>query len=437
MIKSLFARLAVAACVALVLPPLVAQSVAAEGSPAGRNAVTDWSLIAQTAIAEGRPPGSSQVLHGIVHAAMYDAVVAIKGRFEPFAITPGGARPANPRAAVAAAAHDVLVARVPAQAAYVDAEYEEYLESIPDGQRKVNGIAVGQRVAAGLLALRADDGFDNEVPYTQPKPGPGVFEPTPPPPNPVDVKLAQVRPLTFDSPSRFRPEGPSPLSSTVYAADLAEVAALGRVDSTVRTPEQTETARFWAENTYIQWNRNLRRLAVEQGLDLVETARMMAMVHVAAADAVIGCFDAKYHYLWWRPVHAIQRADTDGNPDTEPDPTGTPLLVVNHPEYPSAHACWTKAVTSTLAAFFGTGQVSFTLDSTITGTTRHYRRFGAPMREVFVARIYAGLHFRDSMTDGRQLGRGVARHVACNFFQPLDRTESTSTQCQAGMQIPA
>lgn len=257
-------------------------------------------------------------------------------------------------------------------------------------------------------------------PYVQPSPGPGVFEPTPPPPSPVDVKLAHVRPLTFDSPSRFRPRGPSRLSRARYAADLAEVAALGRVDSVVRTPEQTDIARFWAENTYIQWNRNLRRLATEQRLDLVATARMMALVHVSASDAVIGCFDAKYHYLFWRPVHAIARADTDGNADTGPDPTWAPLLIVNHPEYPSAHACWTKAVTDAVAAFFGTDRVVFTLDSTVTGTTPTYRRFSAAMREVFVARIYAGLHFRDSMADGQAVGRRVARHVVCNFFQPLD-----------------
>jgi PAP2 superfamily len=357
-------------------------------------------------------------LHGIVHAAMYDAVIAIEGGFDPYAISPEVDRPASPAAAVAAA-HDVLVARVPAQAPYVDARYEEYLNAIPDRPAKTNGIAVGRAVAAGIIALRADDGFDNDVPYVQPAPGPGVFEPTPPPANPVDVKLANVRPLTFESPSRFRPGGPARLAGRRYAADLAELAALGRADSTVRTPEQTDIARFWAENTHIQWNRNLRQLAIDQRLDLVATARMMALTHVAAADAVIGCFDAKYHYLFWRPVHAIARADTDGNPATKPDPTWVPLLIVNHPEYPSAHGCWTKAVTDTLAAFFGTDRVALALDSTVTGTSRTYRRFSAAMHEVFVARIYAGLHFRDSMVDGQALGQRVARRVVCNFFQPV------------------
>jgi hypothetical protein len=147
-------------------------------------------------------------LHGIVHAAMYDAVIAIEGGFDPYAISPEVDRPASPAAAVAAA-HDVLVARVPAQAPYVDARYEEYLNAIPDRPAKTNGIAVGRAVAAGIIALRADDGFDNDVPYVQPAPGPGVFEPTPPPAVPVDVKLAHVRPLTFDSPSRFRPRRPT------------------------------------------------------------------------------------------------------------------------------------------------------------------------------------------------------------------------------------
>ena len=320
----------------------------------------------------------------------------------------------------------MLVVRVPAQSAVVDEHYQRYLDGLPDGRGKANGIAVGRRVAAGILASRADDGFDNDVPYVQPAPGAGVFEPTPPPPVPVDVKLAQVRPLTFDSPARFRPQGPPPLSSAAYASDFVQVAALGRADSAERTPEQTETAQFWAENTYVQWNRALLRLADEQHLDVVATARMTAMVHVAAADAVIGCFDAKYHYLAWRPLHAVPRADTDGNDATSPDPTWTPLLVVNHPEYPSAHACWTKAVTDTLAAFFGTNRLAFSVDSTVTGNTRTYRRFSAAMREVFGARIHAGLHFRYSMVDGRRLGRQVAGHVVENFFRPLDAVDDAS-----------
>jgi hypothetical protein len=144
---------------------------------------------------------------------------------------------------------------------------------------------------------------------------------------------------------------------------------------------------------------------------------MLAMAQVGAADAILACFDAKYHYLSWRPVHAVRRADTDGNPATEPDPTWTPLLVVNHPEYPSAHACWSKAVTKALAAFFGQDKVAFSMDSLVTGTTRSFPRFSTALKEVLDARVWAGLHFRGSMQDGARIGRKVARFVERNFFQ--------------------
>ena len=188
--------------------------------------------------------------------------------------------------------------------------------------------------------------FDDVVPYVQPTPGPGVFEPIAPTP-PVDPKLAFVRPFTYASPSDYRPRGPLELKTGRYAKDLAEVQAYGRVDSTVRTAAQTETVRFHTEQTFLQFSRTLRELANARGLDLRESARLLGYVHVATADTMIACWEAKYHY-YWRPNHAIQRADTDGNQATSPDPTWLPLVVGNHPEYPSGHACFTGAVTESL-----------------------------------------------------------------------------------------
>jgi hypothetical protein len=231
---SLFGRALVVAITAALMLPFGTPPGAASHDTAGNlasqpegNAVTDWSLIAQTAIAEGRPPGSSQVLHGIVHAAMYDAVIAIEGGFEHYTISPEVDRPAAPAAAVAAAAHDVLVARVPAQAPHVDALYEEYLNAIPDRSAKTNGIAVGRTVAAGIIALRADDRFDNDVPYVQPSPGPGVFEPTPPPANPVDVKLAHVRRSRSNQLPGSVPAGPpaSPAPATPLISPRSPLSA--------------------------------------------------------------------------------------------------------------------------------------------------------------------------------------------------------------------
>jgi hypothetical protein len=410
---------ALALCLAGLLAPAwsaPAPSAAAQARGVG-NPVLDWNLIAQEAIAVGRPPASSQVLAAIVQVAVYDTVIAIGGGARPYAAHPKPTRPASVAAAVATAAHHVLVARVPGQAAGVDARYADYLAAIPDGPAKANGVALGAQVAAAILALRAGDGFDNQVPWVQPAPGPGVFEPVAPTP-PVDVALAQVRPLTFGSPSRFRPGGPTRLASHAYARDLAEVQALGRADSTVRSPAQTEAARFWSENTFVQWGRNLRTLATTRRLGVRDSARLLAMAHTATADAAIGCFDAKYHYTFWRPVHAIARAGADPNPATHPDPTWTALLTVNHPEYPSAHGCWTTALVHTLGVFFGTDRVRLTVDSTVTGTSRHYRSLREVVREVRLARIAGGLHFRHSMGDGEDLGRRVARHVTRHHFQP-------------------
>lgn len=384
--------------------------------PSGPNAVTDWSLVAQNAISVGRPPASSEVLNGLVHAAIYDAVVSVEGRYEPFAVSIVLPGPTSVDAAVAAAARGVLVARVPGQAAYVESEYAAYIAGIADGAAKTNGIRLGRAIAGAYLALRSDDGFDNVVTWVQPPVGPGVFEPIPAGSTPVDIKLKQVRPLAFDDPSRFRPDGPNALTSNAYTADFNEVKALGRIDSTERTPEQTEIARFWSEQAMVQWNRTLRNLALERGLDALETARMMAMAHVSAADSLVGCWEAKFHYNFWRPVQAIQRADTDGNPDTTADPSWNHLLLGNHPEYPSGHACFTSAVTRALADYFGTSRVPLTIESTVTGTTHEFDRLRDVRREVANARVYGGLHFRKSLEDGDELAARTTRYVVHHFF---------------------
>jgi hypothetical protein len=382
-------------------------------------AVTEWSLIAQdSTVAVARKfPGEAAVYMGIVHAAIYDAAVAVTGGYQPYrvsVVSPG----ASLDAAVATAAHRVLVDLFPGQQAGLDAVYAASLARIPEGQPKTDGIAAGEQVGAGFLDLPAADGLDDTVPYVPPAPGPGVYEPTASA-TPLGTKLPLVAPLALQAASQFRPDGPSPLGSRQYAADVENVKKVGRVDSAVRTEEQTRTALFWTDHDVPQWNRNLIRLAGERGLDPAQTARMLAMAHVAGSDAMIACFDAKYHYLSWRPLHAIQRADTDGNPLTDADLAWQPLRATpNHPEYPSAHACHTTALTTALEAFFGTDRVSFSLDSLVTGETRRYHRLKDAVREVNQARVWAGFHFRNSDQEGSTLGRKVGRFVAKNLFQP-------------------
>jgi len=386
-------------------------------SAAGPDAVLHWSVVSQNAVIVGRPAGSAVYLHAITLLAIHDAVVAIDGGPKPLVSSPPVTLPADGNAAIAAAAREVLVARVPGQAGAVQLAYDAYLAGIPDGEAKINGIAVGQAVAADVLADRAGDGFDADPDWVQPPPGPGVFEPVAPT-KPVDIKMGAVRPIAISSAEAFMPGPPVDMSSAEYAADFAEVKALGRKTGSTRTPQQTETALFWSENPVVQWNRTLGELAVRHGLDRVDTARLLAMASVSSADSLIVCLRAKYRYVFWRPVHAIQRAATDGNPATEPDPEWQSLLVVNHPEYPSGHGCASGAVIPAIAAFFGTNRLEVTMSSTVTGTSRTYLNLKEIARDIFMARIYSGLHFRSTMAAGFNLGKHVARDVLANYFGP-------------------
>jgi hypothetical protein len=400
----------------------VVLAVLALGTPAStadpeENSVTHWTRIAEQFIPIGRPPASSEVIMGTVQAAIYDAVAATEGGLEPFMASVPAPPGASTDAAVATAAHDVLVARVPLQAIPITTEYDAFMGAIADGQAKTDGRQVGIAVADVILLLRADDGLGNVVPYVQPTPGPGMFEPVAPT-TPVDVVLTQVQPFTFDSPSTFRPNGPTSLLSGEYAADFNEVKAYGRSDSAVRTPEQTQTVLFWAENTFVQLGRTVRLLAEERGLDVRESARLLGFVHVATADAMITCFEAKYYFSFWRPFHAIRRADTDGNRATTPDPTWTSFLVVNHPEYPSGHSCFTGAMTKALEIYFGTNAIPLTISSTFAGAgpPRTYARLSDIRAEVSDARVWAGLHFRNSMQEGFKLARKVTENAASQAF---------------------
>jgi hypothetical protein len=390
---------------------------AAPAAPLSENAVLYWNSVAASAIVVGRAPASSAVLGGMVNGAMYDAVAAVEGGLEPFATGVTSPPGASADAAVAQAARDVLVARVPGQAAAVQAAYNTYMASIPEGPAKEAGKAVGLAAAAGMLAMRTGDHYDDVVPYVQQPPGPGVFEPIAPTP-PVDPKLAFVRPFTYDSPADYRPSGPVEMTSKQYAKAFAEVKAYGRVDSAIRTPEQTETVRFHTEQTFFQFSRTLRDLAMARGLDLRESARLLGYVNVATADTMIACWEAKYHYNFWRPNHAIQRADTDGNPATSPEAGWLPLIVGNHPEYPSGHSCFTGAVTESLRNYFGTKHVRLVISSTAVGAgpPRTYENLDELVADVENARVWGGLHFRTTMTKSAKYFPRIARDVGKHYF---------------------
>ncbi len=412
----------------LALAAVLAFGVSTSRSAPGDNAVVHWSDVATTAIAAGRPPASSSVLQAMVHGAVYDAVAAIEGGLAPFVVALPAAPPgASVDAAVATAARNVLVARVPAQAASVNTAYDAFMAAIPT-EGKTDGIAVGAAAASAMLTLRANDHFDDVVPYVQKVPlGPGVFEPiqqgvlgsvAPVAPNvPVDVKLAKVQPFTYDTPA-YRPHPPYALTSKKYAADVAELSLLGGLTGSARSTTQTETVRFYQEHTFVQYSRALRGLANQRALGIRESARLLGYTWVAVADTMIACWDAKYAYMFWRPNHAIQRADTDGNPATTPNASWLPLVTGNHPEYPSGHACFTAAVATALHRFFGTKELDLTLTSTFAGAgpPRTYRHLKELVADVNDARVWGGLHYRTTMDETAKHFPQIARDVGKRAF---------------------
>ncbi len=418
------------------------QCAPAAGYPAATTPVAFWSTEARCAIVPAGPggifgaenfgnkfPGDAAVYMGIVHVAMYDAAVSIVGGYRPYAATPVAPAGASSEAAVAAAAYDALTGLQPqlgADQAIIDQDYAAYLGAIPDGKAKADGIAVGEQAAQAVVALRANDGRGCTTTLAdlgQPAPGPGVWQPGPGPV--LGLCLPGMRPLGLRSASQFRPDGPSPLSSKRYARDFNQIKDLGGADSTTRTTAQTNQALFWTDHDVRQWNDGLLRLAADQGLGLMQTARMLAMAHVAGGDAVIACFDAKYHYFAWRPNQAIPAADTDGNPATVADPNWKPLgTTPNHPEYPSGHACHSTAVVTALHAFFGTDKVTVTLDSRAPGLPaeariRTYHRLHDVVTDVDEARVLVGFHFLHSDQQGTKLGRKVGHYITEHYFQPL------------------
>jgi hypothetical protein len=371
---------------------------------ASANAVTDWSAIAERVATDKRPPAAAEVILGLVHAAMYDAVAATSGGMHPVMVeVPSGAGDADVAAAVAA--HDVLAARVPAHAAGVDAELAQWMQSRGDSAAVRAGEAKGHEVARALLDKRANDGAGAKIEWHA-REG-RSWQPTAPTP-PVDLAVGGTKPLVAGDIIRFRPQYAA-LEGEDFTRDLAEVRKLGRKDSKERTARQTQTAMFWSDHTAIQWSRALRDLAAERNLDTRESARMLAMAHVSAADALIACFEAKYYYASWRPIHAIRGAPSDA------DPAWDSLLNVNHPEFPSGHSCFTGAITEALAAYFGTRNVPVTITSTTTKTSRRYEAVDEVCDDVTEARIVAGLHFRRSMVAGQKLGADVASFVVTKF----------------------
>jgi hypothetical protein len=386
-----------------------------------QNVVVQWNGIASTTIVTNAKEVSvaSGAWFAYVHLAMYDAVNAIDHRFKPYIFTTNAPIGASQDAAAIAAAHYVLVYYFPSQAATLDSQFSTSLAAIPDSPANVSaGVVIGEAAAKELIAARLDDGLLANVPYTPPI-GPGFYQRTPPAfAAPLTPWLGQMNPFTMTGPAQFFPdEGPDALDSQQWIDDYNQVKTLGALNSTVRTPDQTEIGRFWTEHTGQQYARAFRKLATDKGLSTSDTARLMAMLWAGYADAGIGCWNAKFFFSFWRPVTAIRAGG--GNPALTADPNWLPLAATPaHPEYPAAHGCVTGAVSTILENFFATPNLTFSVDSLVTLTTHNFNSTSELMQEVEDARIYAGFHYHHSVVQGRVLGLKVGHHLTQRFFQP-------------------
>jgi hypothetical protein len=418
-------RRALLPCLALALVTSApAQTVNANpADPPHRNSVTWWNAVAIEALTpfEGTNPMAHSRTLAILQASVHDAINAVNLRFEPY--TPGLLRAprASMDAAVAGASREVLLALLPDQAAFVNDAYNRALAGIPDGLGKNGGVFTGQAAARATLARRQGDGSESgSQPVYVPKPGPGEYQFTPPFNFAAQPGWGRVKPFIIDL-KDHELEGPLPLSSKQYARDFEHVKEIGHIASRTRTPQQSEIAKFWYEDSTLGWNRIANIALRERRLDVFSAARVLALVNFALADGFIAGFDAKYEYRFWRPETAIQQADTDGNPATEPDPAWRPFLITPPvPDYPSTHTVLGWAAAEVLSEALGNGVRYTTTSLSLPGVTRSYMGFSKAAEENGLSRIYAGIHFGDAVKAGRRQGRSIGQVVA-EALPPVER----------------
>jgi hypothetical protein len=375
---------------------------------------------------------------GMTQGAVYDAVNAITPKhYRPYLLTRRFGATASGKAAVATAAYRVLtsaLADVPSTIPFpnraalqqaLDVEYAAAVGPIPASRFKRMGIQAGNAAADAMIAARENDGRFGPSMWV-PLVGPGYWQPLLDPitglpqldPTPW---VGGVRPFLLTSQSQFRTAGPLPLTSAAYAAEFNEVKALGSLNSALRTPEQTHNALFWQSTggPALLWSDVADDLAESRSMSMIDSARLLAMQNLAAADTHINCWNDKYYWDFWRPWNAIRLADTDGNPATQADPSWAALLTAPYPDHPAGHLCADGAHLRVLQMFFGDDVHFGVTSSRFGGETRFFDHFSQPLAEIVEARIWAGLHFRTADVQAHQLGENVAEYMAANYFQPV------------------
>jgi hypothetical protein len=381
--------------------------------------ITDWDAKA-TAVASSAALGEREV--AIVDLAMFDAVNSIARRYRPYLEQLPTTEPTSADAAAASAAATALALLHPQGANDFKTALAEYLSRLSASPTAIEaGNRLGETIAHKIVASRATDGATDVDPY-RPKTKPGQYVPTA---TMVCSTWPTMRPFALASPSQFRPGPPPALKSREWAADYNEIKELGGKTSAKRTAQQTETARFWLMVGPQAYHPLARQMILERHLDLIDSARFMALFAVTLTDAYIAVFDAKYHYEFWRPVTAIRNADLNDNPATVPDATWQPVdATPMHPEYPCAHCILSGAarlVLESLAAGQPTPELSLT-SPTAPGVTHRWSNLDDFTTEVANARIWAGFHYRFSTRVGTALGRQVAEYVINETMQPVPKT---------------
>jgi hypothetical protein len=377
--------------------------------------VIDWNQKANACVLEAKmyPFVGTRVM-AIIHASMFDAINSIEGNYTPYKFKVAASVGSSPEAAGVAAAHAALVKLCPDQRSSLDAAYSASLAQIPDGTGKTAGIAVGEDVAAKVLAWRASDGADAPNMY-RPVTTPGTYVSTT---LPIGTEWGRVTPWVMERGSQFRPAPPPALTSATWTADYNEVKEIGAKKSTQRTAAQTETARFWPTTGPQSFDPIVRQLAAAPGRTLSQNARLFALIEMAVADSYIAVFDAKYAYNFWRPITAIRNGDIDGNDATTGDAGWEPLVDTPlHPEYPCAHCINSGAARVVLESEFGKGPNPLTMTSpTAPGVEHKWASIQEYADEVSLARIYGGIHYRNSTVVGKAMGKQIGELTLQNYL---------------------
>jgi hypothetical protein len=396
---------------------LLAAAAIVVAPPAFADVITDWNENAVALVTPRMAPGTAQRVVAIMQVAMFDAVNSIERRYQPYLAQLPAASSTSKEAAATAAAGAVLASLIPQVQEQVKAKTTAYLASIADSDAKAEGIKLGETVAAKILEVRAKDGADAPDSYRY-KTKPGVYVPTA---ITVSSTWGNVTPFALANSSQFRPAAPIALNSGQWATDYNEIKDLGGKTSTKRSDRQSEDAHFWLITGPQSTEPVVRQVVTARKMSVIDSARFMALTAIAAADAAIAVFDAKYHYEFWRPITAIRNGDQDDNSATERDATWQPIdNTPMHPEYPCAHCIVSGAVAAAVEAALGTADVPEVVmtSPTAPGATHRWTNIRAYADEVAYARIWAGFHYRFSVRVGQDMGRKIGEYVVKSVMQP-------------------